>query len=153
MTFRLCLKHVAPFVGLLLSSIQPLHADDQTIRVEVDQARIAKLPQGAQTLIIGNPLIADVTMLKANHLMVITGKSFGSTNLIVLDRIGPQIGESFVTVVPSGGKVVVQRGIHRESLSCQPDCARAIDLGDDVQYLRNAVDGAKTYDGASSGRK
>jgi len=39
-------------------------------------------------------------MLKNNQLMVITGKSFGTTNLIVLDGSGAQVGESMITVVP-----------------------------------------------------
>lgn len=103
--------------------------------------------------VIGNPAVADVTMLKANQLMVVTGKSFGSTNLVVLDRTGSQIGESYITVVPSTNKVVVQRGAHRESFSCQPDCVPSINLGDDEQYLKNAIDSARTYEGASASRK
>lgn len=128
--------------------------DELAIRVEVDRARVVKIPDGAQTLVVGNPLIADVTMLKANQLMVVTGKSFGTTNLIVLDRTGSQVSESMITVVPPKGNFVVQRGVHRESLSCQPICARAVDPADDVQYMTNAITGAKTYDQAtSSGNK
>lgn len=153
MTLHPSLRRVVPLAALLVCLIQTVRADERTIRVEVDHARIVKVPEGAQTLIVGNPLIADVTMLKANHLMVVTGKGFGSTNLVVLDRSGSQVGESIVTVVPAEDKVVVQRGVHRESLSCRPNCARAIDLADDVQYMRNAIEGAKAYEGATSTRK
>ena len=59
----------------------------------MDYARLVRLPEGAQTLVIGNPLVADVNMVKGNQLLVITGKSFGTTNLIVLDRAGQQVGE------------------------------------------------------------
>ena len=69
-------------------------AQEKTIYVDLDYARILRLPEGAQTLVIGNPLIADVTMLKNNRLMVVTGKSFGATNLIILDNSGSQVGES-----------------------------------------------------------
>ncbi|RTL88150.1 MAG: hypothetical protein EKK29_05665 [Hyphomicrobiales bacterium] len=153
MSFRSYFTRVAPLAALLVSSAATARADERTIRVEVDHARIVKVPEGAQTLVVGNPLIADVTMLKANHLMVVTGKGFGSTNLVVLDRSGSQVGESIITVVPAEDKVVVQRGAHRESLSCRPNCARAIDLADDVQYMRNAIEGAKAYEGATSTRK
>jgi hypothetical protein len=153
MSFRSYFTRVAPLAALLVSSVATVRADERTIRVEVDHARIVKVPEGAQTLVVGNPLIADVTMLKANHLMVVTGKGFGSTNLVVLDRSGSQVGESIITVVPAEDKVVVQRGAHRESLSCRPNCARAIDLADDVQYMRNAIEGAKAYEGATSTRK
>jgi Flp pilus assembly secretin CpaC len=146
----------APAVLLLsFSALAPVGtmANERTIRVEIDRARIVKLPQGAQTLVMGNPAVADVTMLKVNQLMVITGKSFGSTNLIVLDKVGEQVGESFITVTPSSGKVVVHRGMHRESLSCAPECGRAIDLSDDIQYMRSVIDSSRAYDGAASASK
>ena len=125
-------------------------ANERAIRVTIDYARIVKLPEGAQTLVIGNPLVADVTMLKNSQLMVITGKSFGSTNLIVLDRAGAQVGESTLTVVPTEDKVVVQRGSHRESLSCNPRCAKAVDLADDVQYMNSTIEAVKAHDTAAT---
>ncbi|PPD44262.1 MAG: hypothetical protein CTY15_07390 [Methylocystis sp.] len=126
------------------------NANERAIRVDLDYARIVKIPQGAQTLVIGNPLVADVTMLKNSQLMVITGKSFGTTNLIVLDRSGAQVGESIVTVVPAQDKVVVNRGVHRESLSCAPNCARTVDLADDVQYMTNAIQAVTAHDAAAN---
>ncbi len=152
-TFSVNIRAVSLVLTLLASPLQASLANERTIKVELDQARIVKLPEGAQTLVLGNPLIADVTMLKTNQLMVITGKSFGTTNLIVLDRAGEQVGESVIAVTPGKGKVVVQRGTHRESLSCLPNCGRAIDLADDVQYMRNAIDSSKAFDGAVSGQK
>lgn len=125
-------------------------ANDRAIRVDLDYARIVKIPPGAQTMVIGNPLIADVTMLRNSQLMVITGKSFGTTNLIVLDRTGAQVGESIVTVVPPEDKVVVQRGTHRESYSCNPKCAKAVDLADDNQYMAQTIDAVKAHDGAAT---
>lgn len=130
-------------------SISAAAADERTIKVELDYARIVKIPDGAQTLVIGNPLVADVTMLKTSQLMVITGKSFGTTNLIVLDRSGQQVGESIVTVVPAEDKVVVQRGAHRESYSCHPKCARAVDMADDSAYMTNVIGSVKAHDDAA----
>jgi hypothetical protein len=151
----LCFPHLraAVVVASTACVIHGAAAEERTIKIDIERARIVKLPEGAQTLIIGNPLIADVTMLKANQLMVITGKSFGSTNLIVLDKDGAQVGESVVTVTPAENKVVVQRGLHRESLSCQPHCAPAVDLADDMQYMSNVIGAAKAYEAATSGRK
>ncbi len=45
------------FAALLGSA----RAQEKTIYVDLDYARILRLPEGAQTLVIGNPLIADVT--------------------------------------------------------------------------------------------
>jgi Flp pilus assembly secretin CpaC len=130
--------------------IRDASANERAIRVDIDYARIVKIPQGAQTLVIGNPLIADVTMLKNSQLMVITGKSFGTTNLIVLDKSGGQVGESIVTVVPAEDKLVVQRGLHRESLSCNPRCAKAVDLADDVAYMNTTIEAVKAHDSAAT---
>jgi hypothetical protein len=123
-------------------------AQEKNIYVDLDYARILLLPEGAQTLVIGNPLIADVTMLKNNRLMVVTGKSFGATNLIILDNSGTQVGESTITVVPANDKLVVMRGPHRESYWCNPDCAPAVDLGDDHVYMNDTIAAIKSHEGA-----
>jgi Flp pilus assembly secretin CpaC len=127
-------------------------ADERTIRVVMDYARLVRLPEGAQTIVVGNPLVADVNMIKGNQLFVVTGKSFGTTNLVVLDRTGQQVGESVVTVVPSNDKVLVQRGSHRESLSCNPKCVPAIELADDSAYSQTVIGAAKAHDAAMSAK-
>ena len=139
------LTAVALAFAALLGSAR---AQEKTIYVDLDYARILRLPEGAQTLVIGNPLIADVTMLKNNRLMVVTGKSFGATNLIILDNSGSQVGESLITVVPPNDKLVVLRGPHREPYWCNPDCAPAVDLGDDRAYMNEAIAAIKTHEGA-----
>jgi hypothetical protein len=140
---------LALFCGLsLLGSMAPSDARERPILVDIDYARVVKIPAGAQTLIIGNPLVADVTMLKNNQLMVITGKSFGTTNLIVLDGSGQQVGESMITVVPANDKLVVMRGPHRESYACNPDCVPSVDLGDDHAYMNEVMGAVKAHDGS-----
>ncbi|OAI30485.1 hypothetical protein A1351_08905 [Methylosinus sp. R-45379] len=121
--------------------------------VDIDRARVVRMPEGAQTLIIGNPLIADVTMLKTNRLMVVTGKSFGSTNLILLDPTGNQVGEEIITVTQPMDKLVVLRGSRRESYACSPDCAPAVDLGDDKDYTARVLDAVKQHEGSSSPKR
>jgi Flp pilus assembly secretin CpaC len=137
-------------VATMLAAAVGANANERAIRVDIDYARIVKLPAGAQTLVIGNPLIADITMLRNSGLMVITGKSFGSTNLIVLDRTGAQVGESLVTVVPPQDKLVVQRGSHRESYACNPNCGKAVDLADDIQYMNQAIEAVRAHDSAAT---
>lgn len=67
---------------------------NETIVVTLDRATILQLPQNAVTIIIGNPSVADVTMIKKSNQMVLTGKGFGQTNLIALDSTGKSVGES-----------------------------------------------------------
>ncbi len=116
----------------------PAHAAD-TIKVEVDRATITKLPAHVSTIVIGNPLIADVTV-QPGGLLVITGKGYGTTNMIALDRSGAVLSEHNIEVLgPRGSVVVVYRGVNRESYSCAPDCERRITLGDAPEYFEATI--------------
>jgi len=106
----------------------------ETFTVVLDQAQIMTLPDRVGTIIIGNPLIADVA-LQAGGTMVVTGKGYGSTNLIVLDRAGTTVMTKTIQVVGPRDAVVVYRGIDRESYSCTPTCERRITLGDAPPYF------------------
>ena len=117
----------------------------ETITVVLDQAQIMPLPDRVGTIIIGNPLIADVA-LQAGGSMVITGKGYGSTNIIVLDRAGATVMTKTIQVVGPRDAVVVYRGIDRESYSCAPTCERRITLGDAPPYFDSTLGqaGART---------
>ncbi|MDE2579499.1 MAG: pilus assembly protein N-terminal domain-containing protein [Hyphomicrobiales bacterium] len=123
---------------------------DSALFVAVDRAQIIKVPEGATTLIIGNPLIADVTMLKNNQSMVITGKTFGVTNLIALDAQGKQIAESTVKVVSPKAGLIVMRGGSRETWTCAPDCQPTVALGDDAKYMGETLAASRTHSGAQT---
>ena len=122
----------------------------ETVTVGIDSARVVKLPERVSTIIIGNPLIADAT-LQSGGILVITGKSFGETSLLALDRSGRTVMDQTVRVIgpTSADLVVVFKGIERESYSCAPTCERRITLGDSPVYF-NAVlgqSGARTTQG------
>ena len=121
----------AAFAGL---AILPAHGAEP-IRVSVDQAIITKLAERGATIVLGNPLIADVS-LQAGGLLVVTGKGFGTTNLIALDRAGAVLVEHNIEVLgPLDKTVVVYRGVDRETYSCLPDCERRITLGDSPEFF------------------
>jgi hypothetical protein len=67
--------------------------------------------------------------------MVITGKSYGTTNLIALDSSGSPVAESVLRVEPAQNALIVHRGMSRESYSCSPRCEPTINLGDEGKYL------------------
>lgn len=115
--------------------------------VSLDQARLVKLPERTQTLIIGNPLIADVTLLKSNGMMVVTGKGFGETNLIALDSTGAPVAESTIRVNGDGPNLVVQRGMERETYSCAPRCQPAVALGDTAKFMNETAGQIKAREG------
>ena len=106
--------------------------------VVLDQATVAKLPPGALTVIIGNPMIADVTTLKTGAAMVVTGKGYGQTNIIALDAQGSVLLEEQVRVLPARTVVVLQNGASHVSYSCHPDCMPTVQLGDDPKSFNDA---------------
>jgi hypothetical protein len=116
----------------LIAIVWPAKAAEPIV-VLLDQARILQLPDRATTVVVGNPLIADLS-IQPGSLAVITGKGYGATNFIVLDRSGAVLMEKTVEVTgPSDKTVVVYRGPSRQTYSCTPDCSPRITLGDTGQ--------------------
>jgi hypothetical protein len=104
-------------------------------QIVLDQAAIVRLPERVATIVIGNPLIADVSV-QAGGMMVLTGKGYGMTNIVALDRAGNVLMDRAVEVVgPQENVVIVYRGASRESYSCAPMCERRITLGDTPDFF------------------
>lgn len=109
------------------------------VAINLDQAKMLRLPDGTATLVVGNPLIADVAV-QSGGTMVVTGKGYGTTNLLALDREGNTIMEHQLEVQgPLGPTVVVYRGVDRETYSCTPVCSRRITLGDTPAYFTQTL--------------
>jgi hypothetical protein len=131
-------------------SAQPARAADVT--VSVDEARIMKLPDRVATIVIGNPLIADAA-LQGGGVLVLTGKGFGSTNLLALDRAGAVVMDTRIQVLGPASRdlVVVYKGIERESYSCAPECERRLTLGDSPGYFGTILSQAGSRVGGAAG--
>lgn len=138
----------AMLLGLAPASAAP---DPDRIAVNVDQAKLVKLPGGIATIVVGNPLIADVT-LQPGGMIVVTGKGYGATNFIALDRGGEILVDRQIQVEgPSDRLVTVYRGIERESYSCMPLCQRRVTLGDSDNYFNNTMNQAGSLSSSASG--
>lgn len=133
---RLCSRAVAACAVALTMSAA---ASADVISVVLDQAQVIRLPERIATIVVGNPLIADVSV-QASGTMVITGKGYGVTNLIAMDRTGKILMEHMIQVQgPSRNVVVVYRGVDRESYSCTPICERRITLGDTQEFFSQTL--------------
>jgi len=127
----------------MLGAQTALAASDP-VEVQVNMARILRISAPAATVIIGNPAVADVT-IQDPQTLVLTGKSFGDTNLIVLDAQGNPIADTIMRVVADGADVVtVYLGSKRTSVACSPTCQPVIRLGDDAEYAQQTATASQT---------
>lgn len=95
------------------------------LEVVMNQAKIVKLARPADTIVVGNPSIADASVQDSSTI-VLTGKGFGVTNLVILDAEGAPIVDELVTVVRSNtSSVRIYRRSEVQTLSCTPYCEGA----------------------------
>ncbi len=125
-------------LALGLAIVTPALAEtNEPISVKVNMARILRISAPAATVIIGNPGVADIT-IQDPQTLVLTGRSFGQTNLIVLDSMGNPVADTIVSVIQGQSDVVtVYMGTARTTLACQPVCQPTITLGDDNNFTSN----------------
>jgi hypothetical protein len=122
-----------------------------SVDIVLDQASLLKLPEKVATIVIGNPSVADGS-LQAGGFLVVTGKGYGTTNLIALDSRGNALTEYTLNVsAPKEGRLTIYRGVERETWSCVPNCERSIMLGDSPGYFDAVVGQIGTRNGASTG--
>jgi Flp pilus assembly secretin CpaC len=94
----------------------------EPIQVLINQAKIVKLARPADTIVIGNPAIADASVQDASTI-VLTGKGFGVTNLVILDQDGvPIVDEQIVVSRQTANSVRIYRRSDIQTLSCTPYC-------------------------------
>jgi len=124
-------------------------AETDPISVKVNMARILRISAPAATVIIGNPGVADVT-IQDPQTLVLTGKSYGQTNLIVLDDMGNPIADTLVDVIQAQSDLVtVYMGAARTTLACTSTCQPMIMLGDDPSFTSAAVASSAIVEGAA----
>lgn len=123
-----------------LSFQAPAHAQDNApISVNMNMARVLRISAPASTVIVGNPGIADVT-IQDPMTLVLTGKSYGQTNLIVLDAGGEPIADTLIEVMQmQAGVMTVYQGQSRTTLTCAPVCQPTIMLGDDYEFTTQTL--------------
>ena len=113
---------------------------DEPIDVTIDFAKILKLERAADTIVIGNPSIADASV-SDEQTLVLTGKSAGTTNLIAMDENGEEIINALVRVSSDiRALTTVFYGPHRQTFSCAPVCEQVISVGDDPDKFDAAKD-------------
>ena len=132
-------------------------ADSQSLVVVIDHLQRVSFDEPIKTVLVGNPAIADVTMI-SSYEAVVTAKSVGATNLFFLDVEGKAIGD-YDVVVREGEerRVVLRRGpSNTELFQCAPRCERTlsqIDTAESYNKLNEIVARENSLlDGAASNK-
>lgn len=107
------------------------------MNITLNQITLIKLDDQISDALIGNPAIADIT-IQNNSTFIITGKSYGRTNIILLNKDGETIFNKSILVDDDNKNVVrIQRGGARLSYTCTPNCQPTPTLGDDPNHLKS----------------
>lgn len=95
---------------------------DTYLRLSMDHARVLRLERPVSKVIVGNDQIADATVADAKTI-VLTGRNFGTTNLVLLDADGNAIVDEKVLVTLDEAKTLrIYRQTDRAVMSCAPNC-------------------------------
>ena len=106
--------------GLLLH--QAVAEESQTIQIQTDQAHILRLDKPVKSVIIGNDAIVDA-MMQDSKTIILTGRSNGVTNLVVMDQNGETLLDENVMVSQNDlATTRVFRGTDVSVMSCTPIC-------------------------------
>lgn len=135
---------------VLLGAATAVAQDSAPINVKVNMARVLRISAPAATVIVGNPGIADVT-IQDPQTLILTGKSYGQTNLIVLDSLGEPIADTLIEVVQmQAGVTTVYQGQMRTTLACAPVCQPTVMMGDDNGFTSQALASSQLVQSATN---
>ena len=135
---------------VLLGAATAVAQESAPIDVKVNMARVLRISAPAATVIVGNPGIADVT-IQDPQTLILTGKSYGQTNLIVLDSLGEPIADTLIEVVQmQAGVTTVYQGQMRTTLACAPVCQPTVMMGDDNGFTSQALASSQLVQSATN---
>jgi hypothetical protein len=141
LTLQIAVFATAVVLGAV--SMVPSTARANDLVVRYDQSQLLRLPRPVSEIIIGNPSIADVTV-QGGNLLVVTGKTFGITNVIALDTDRNIIQDQRIVVERDDHRhVAVNRGGARQTYSCTPNCSPTLVIGDDQTYFNQIIQNAQ----------
>ena len=105
------------------------------LSVEANKTIPVHIQGSAASIVLGNKNVADVAV-HDEHLIFITGKTFGTTNLMIFNKAGDQIFSTDVVVtVNSSNLVTVNRSGQNFTYDCAPECRSVMSAGDQADYF------------------
>lgn len=121
----------------------PAQAGEHVVDVPLNEMMPMRMTKPWSSIVVGNPTIADVTAYN-DHLVLVTGKSPGSTNLLALDADGDVVFSRRIAVATgAANQLVLHRGAARRTYSCASAgaCEAAPAPGDESEYFEAVTEG------------
>ena len=136
-TFRL--RAAAALASLSLLGNAAIAQAGEPITVYTDNSRILNVDRPPGTVIVGNPSIADIT-IQGNQVFL-HARSYGTTNVIIMDENGNSLADYDVTVQTGGDDnvFVFKAGVVKQTYLCAPDCETILHIGDDKDYFKEVA--------------
>lgn len=126
-------------------------AHAEAFNVFVDQTVTLKLSAPANSVVIGNASVVDVEVYDPRTLLV-TGKGFGSTNLLVLDNAGRTVYSNMLSVSDNRtDQLTIVRGEGNFTYSCTDRCRGTPMVGDDTAHFQSVMTTVNAMQGAAEG--
>lgn len=128
---------MSKFLGLaIVGAVIASTATAGKLIVETNTTVPVRINGSAASVVLGNQNIADVAV-HDEHLIFITGKSFGTTNLLIFDKDGREIYNTELAVsVNTANQVTVNRSGLSYTYNCAPDCRPVLSTGDDDEHFQ-----------------
>ena len=145
------MRRIFAFLTSTVLVIGAAQAHGAAVTVPLDEVRLVAFDKPVSTLYVGNPAVADITMIDKRHAFVL-GKSFGATNIIALDSAGLQISNDQIIVSGGGsGLVILQKGSARVTYSCTGErCETMPRPGDSKDLFDTGMDQIQKHQEAGS---
>lgn len=135
---------------VLIAASGPGAAEPTKVTVKADQAKLLALSGDPKTVVVGNPVYADVSIKQG--MIVVHGRHFGTTNVLILDSGGNELGNFELQVVrDSSHNVTVYKAGSAFSYSCTPACEGALQVGDNSAHYDSINSGISQKLQLSSG--
>lgn len=134
--FRAAALSAAALVAATFTAA-PAFAADGLYSVQINKTEVLRLPAPASAVVVGNPEIADVSIHAADTLLVV-GKGYGETNLLILDKNGNTMMSSDIQVITPQSRNQVRifnAANSRQTFNCGPSCNPSPTLGDAQDFI------------------
>jgi hypothetical protein len=139
----------------------PAKAESEAVplTVQTDMSMLIMLPNEPNTVVIGNPSVADISL--NGKQMFVHGHAFGETNIMVLDGSGATMANYYVNVMHNtnnqltvfASNSTATAGVDRRTYTCAPNCEGNPMPGDNTEFFKQITGASQTRYGNATGIK